>query len=168
MGKEWATVRLSFVLSLLGCLALLPAGGYIGYLAAARIAFRYEQSKSLGKQDAEVLRRIGETVYSFSVSQLLVLEKTRGLLEQHITALEKLRPKAVQEFRPIIDLRLAEDHATIARLEERANNSSEATSHRRIAEDLLQSLGWRDISENALNQLADRQLQSSLRRKPEK
>jgi len=171
MGKGWAKVRLSFVLSLLACLALLPLGGYVGYLVAARIAFRYEQSKSfsaLGRQDSQELRRIGETAYAFSISQLLVLEKTLVPLERHIGVLEKLRPKAAYEFRPIVDLRLAEDHAAVARLEEQGNNSAQAAGHRRAAQDLLRSLGWRDISENALNQLGDRQLQSSLRRKPEK
>jgi len=171
MGKEWAKVRLSFVLSLLACLALLPLGGYVAYLVAARIAFRYEQLKSfstLGRQDSQELRRIGETAYAFSVSQLLVLEKTQWPLERHIGVLEKLRPKAAHEFSPIIELRLAEDHAAVARLEEQANNFVQAAGHRRIAEDLLHSLGWRDVSENALNQLGDRQLQSSLRRRAEK
>jgi len=171
MDKEWARVRLSFLLSFLACLVLLPAGGYIGYLAAGRIAFRYEQSKSfktLGRRDAEELRRIGETAYALSVSRVLQLQKTEGSLRQDIEVLDKLRPKAAHEFWRIIDLRLAEDHAGVARIEEQANNSAQAAGHRRIAEDLLQSLGWRDVSENALNQLADRRLRHSLLRKTEK
>ena len=171
MGNEWAKVRPSFVLSLMVSLLLLPLCAYLGYLATARIAYRYEQSKSfgtLGRQDAQELRQIGETAYAFSLSHILLLEKTQGSLEQNIGVLEKLRPKAAHEFWPIIDLRLAEDHAVIARIEEQANNSAQATGHRRVAEDLLHSLGWQDVSENALNQLADKQLQSSVRRKPEK
>ena len=171
MGKEWAKVRVSFVLSFLACLVLLPTGAYIGYLAAARIAFRYEQSKSfktLDRRDAVELRRVGETAYAFSLSQVLQLRKKEESLRQDIEVLDKLRPKAAHEFWPIIALRLAEDHAAVARIEEQARNSAQAAGHRQIAGDLLHSLGWRDVSESALNQLADRKLHSGLLRKTEK
>jgi len=171
MAKEWAKVRLSFVLSFLACLVLLPTGAYVGYLAAARIVFRYEQSKSfktIDRSDAVELRRLGETAYAFSLSQVLQLRKTEESLRQAIEVLDKLRPKAADEFWPIIDLRLAEDHAAVARIEERANNTAQAAAHLRIAGDLLHSLGWRDVSESALNQLADRKLHSGLLRTTEK
>lgn len=171
MAKQWAKVRPSFLLSFLACLVLLPLSEYVGNLAATKVTFRYQQSKSfgtLGRQDAQELRHLGETAYGLELSRLLLLSKTKPSFEQNLDALQKMRSKAAHELWPLINLQVAEDHAVLARLEEQANNSAQAAGHRQIAEDLLRSLGWRDVSESALNQLADRELHSSLRRKPEK
>lgn len=171
MGKEWAKVRLSFVLSFLACLVLLPVSGYLGHLAAARIAYRYEQSKSfnaLGRQDAQVLRRLGETAYALNLSQVLLLSKTKASFERSIYILQEMRPKAAPELWPIFDLRIAEDHAVLARVEGQANKSAQAAAHRRHAQDMLRSLGWQDVSESMLEGLADRQLKSGVRSEREK
>jgi len=171
MANEWARVRVSFVLSFLACLALLPAGAYVGYLAATRIAFRYEQWKSLGalpRQDAQQLRRLGETAYALNASYVVLLSKTKASFERNISVLQQLRPKAVPELWPIIDLQVAEDHATLARLEQEANGPVQAADHRRIAQDMLGSLGWQDVSDTVLEEIADNQLRSRLAKESRK
>ena len=171
MGQRWAAVRPSFLLSLLLVLLLLPACAYVGYLAGARIGYHYQESKyarTLTKQGVPELRPLGETAYAFELSHVLLLQKKKASFEQQIAVLQEMRPNAARELWPIIDLRVAEDHVVLARLGEQAHIPDQAAVHRRIAEDLLRSLGWQDVSENMLNGVADRQLQSGVGTKPRK
>jgi len=166
MGKEWAKVRLSFVLSFLAVLLLLPVCAYLGYSAGAKINYTYLRSKSfssLGRQNSQELRHLGETAYAFELSQIL-LRSPEASFQQNISIVQELRPKAPHELWPIVDLRIAQDHAVIARLEQQANNPAEAARHHQLAQDLLRSLGWGDVSENLLNKMADKQLRARFKR----
>jgi hypothetical protein len=156
-----AAVRPSFVLSLAAVLVLLPGCAYLGYLAGVRVGYIYQQSKpvpGLTKQEVADARKLGQTLFSIETSK--VLTRNEASLPASILSLQKIRRTAPPELWPIIDLRIAEDLATRARLEEQARKFSEAAEHRRVAQELLRSLGWQDVSEGAVNIVADRELHS--------
>ena len=138
---------------------------YLGYFGAGRIVYRHKQStwfNALGKQDAEQLREASRTLLAFSVSSLLI-QNTPASLQRNVASLEEIRREAPQELWPILDLRLAKDYAMMARLE-RSENESAAIGHQQSAKLILGSLGWQDVSDNALTALADGQLHSRLKR----
>jgi hypothetical protein len=141
--------------------------GYLGFLGAARIVYQYNQStwfSSLGKQDAEQLRETGQATLAFSFSNLnLLVQNTPSSIQNSVNSLAKIRCKAPQELWPILDLRLAKDYAMMACLEQQAGNQKAANQHLESAKALLRSLGWRDVSDNALTDLADAQLRSRLK-----
>jgi hypothetical protein len=140
--------------------------GYLGYFGAARIAYQYKQStsfSSLGKQDAEQLRETAQMTSAFALSSLLI-QNNPSSIQNHVTSLAKIRSKAPPELWPILDLRLAKDYAMMARLEQQIGDSRAATEHRQSSEVLLRSLGWQDVSENAVTDLADAELRSRMKR----
>ena len=51
----------------------------------------------------------------------------------------------------------------LARLEHKSGGSTVAAGHQQSAKALVLSLGWQDVSDGALNNLADRQLRSRLK-----
>ena len=78
MGKEWAKVRLSFVLSFLAVLLLLPVCAYLGYSAGAKINYTYLRSKSFSSLGAGYVQiRAEGSTYALRVDagheQLFVL-----------------------------------------------------------------------------------------------
>jgi len=139
--------------------------GYLGYFGAVRIAYRHKQStwfSSLEKQDAERLRQNSQTLLALGLSNLLI-QNTPSALQNNLRSLAQIRSTARQELWPIIDLRFAEDYAMMARLEQRADNLEAAAAHQEAAKDLLRSLGWPDISDKAVADLADGQLRTRLK-----
>lgn len=140
--------------------------GYLGYSGAVRIVYQYQQStwfSSLEKQDAEQLREIGQTTLGLAFSSLST-QNTPSSIQNNLSSLAKIRNNAPQELWPILDLRLAKDYAMMARLEQQGDNPRAATEHQESARDLLRSLGWQDVSDNAVADLADKQLGSRLKR----
>jgi hypothetical protein len=134
--------------------------GYLGYLAAGRIVYRYERSTGFGsleKQDAERLRDTGQATLALEFSSMLI-KNTPSSIENNVNSLATIRREAPQELWPILDLRLAKDYAMEARLEQQAGNQEAANEHRESTKTLLRSLGWRDTSDDALTNLADAQL----------
>jgi hypothetical protein len=135
--------------------------------AALYISYRHSESKayeSLGKQDAQELRAMLQTLTFLSESHLLTrLEPSaadyRSVIERNIPYLQKLRDQAPERLRPLIDLRLAVDYAEMAHLEQEANHLEEADKARQSAQGLLGSLGWKDVSPDALNRLAVQEIQ---------
>ncbi|MGD0568207.1 MAG: hypothetical protein ABSA78_07355 [Candidatus Sulfotelmatobacter sp.] len=139
--------------------------GYLGYLAAVRIVYQYKQSTwfgSLGKQDADQLRETGQATFAFELSSMSI-QNTPSSIQNNVNSLAKIRSKAPQELWPILDLRLAKDYAMEARLERQAGNQKAADEHLESAKTLLRSLGWRDVSDKVLTDLADAQLRSRLK-----
>jgi hypothetical protein len=140
--------------------------GYLGYFAAVRIVYQYKQStwfSSLEKQDADQLRSTGQATLAFALSSMLI-QDTPSSIQSNVSSLAEIRSKAPQELWPILDLRLAKDYAMMARLEQRAGNPRASAEHRQSAEVLLRALGWQDVSDSALTDLADGQLRSRLKR----
>ncbi len=139
--------------------------GYLGYLAGVRIVYQYKQSTwfgSLGGQDADQLRETGQATLALEFSSMLI-QNTPSSIQNNVNSLAKIRGKAPQELWPILDLRLAKDYAMEASLEQQAGNQWAANEHLESAKTLLRSLGWRDVSDNALTDLADAQLRSRLK-----
>jgi hypothetical protein len=96
--------------------------GYLGFLGATRLVYQYKQStwfSSLGKQDAEQLRKTGQMTLAFSLSNLnLSIQNTPSSIQGNVNSLAEIRSKAPQELWPILDLRLAKDYAMMAWLEQ--------------------------------------------------
>jgi hypothetical protein len=146
---------------------LICAGcGYLGYYSAARIVYQHKQSawfSSLEKPEAEQLRKTGQTTLALSLSSILI-QNNPSSIQHQVSSLAKIRSQAPQEFWPILDLRLAKDYAMMARLERQTGESKVAAEHEESAKLLLRSLGWLDVSDNALADLADRQFRSRMKR----
>jgi hypothetical protein len=137
---------------------------YLGYLSTILVVSRYKQStwfNSLGTQEAAHLRQQSLTLFAFRMSS--IVQNTSPSVQNNVSSLAEIRSKAPQELWPILDLRLATDYAMMARLEQQAGNSGAAAGHQQSAKDLLRSLGWRDVSDEAVTDLADRQLRSRLK-----
>src|SRR5947208_8287884 len=93
--------------------------GYLGYFAAVRIVYQYEQStwfSSLEKRDADQLRETGQATLAVVFSNMLI-QNAPSSIQNNVNSLTKIRNKAPQELWPILDLRLAKDYAMMARLE---------------------------------------------------
>jgi hypothetical protein len=140
--------------------------GYFGYFGAARIFYQYKRSTwfgSLEKQEAEQLRETGQATLALSLSSVSI-RNTLPSIQNNVSNLAKIRSKAPQELWPVLDLRLAKDYAMMARLEQQAGDPRDAAEHQRSAKALLSSLGWPDVSDNAVTDVADGQLRSRLKR----
>jgi hypothetical protein len=159
-------VKLPLLTSFFGGILLFAGCAYGGYQVAVRTVYHQRQSKwftSLGTQEADRLRRTSQTAFAYSISVLL-LQNSLSSVQNNVSSLGKIRATAPEELWPIFDLRLALDYTMMARLEEQANNAAAALGHKRLAADLLRSLGWRDVSDNSLAAIADKQFRSRIKR----
>jgi hypothetical protein len=161
-----AAVKLPLLTSFCGGLLLFTGSAYVGYNGAARFTYRYKQAgwfSSLEKQDAQQLRKTTNALTAFELSRLLI-QNTRPSLQYNVASLAKIRGEAPHELWPILDLRLAKDYATMARLEEQDGDTAAATRYRQSSVDLLKSLGWQDLSDAAITTLGENELHSRLKR----
>jgi hypothetical protein len=160
-------VKFPLVTSFFIASAIFAGSAYVADKVALRISYRHSESmafNSSGKQDAQELRTTLQTLYSLSLSHLITKWEPSTAdyytaLEANIPALRKLRTTAPERFRPLIDLQLAIDYAEMAQFEQKIGHVSEAGRARQSAQELLRSLGWKDVSEDALNTLADQEIQ---------
>jgi hypothetical protein len=141
-------------LALVGC-------GVPSYLLSEHLAIRYFQSRAfnsvLGPQEAAHFRGCADTLLYLDL--LLVLTpKNEPSLEQSINSLGALRSKAPADVIPLIDLQIARDNAIIARLAQTSNNPADSLAHNQQAATLLKSIGWQDVSEPVLANIAGQQL----------
>lgn len=139
---------------------LICAGcGYLGYLGTIKVVYHHQRAtwfNSLGEPDAQQLRETGPALLGLGLSSLLI-QNTKASLQHNVSSLGEIRGQAPRDLWPILDLRLAKDYAVMARLEQ-ASDSAVAASHRQMAAALLNSLGWKDVSDNAVAAVADKQL----------
>jgi hypothetical protein len=159
-------VKFPLLTSFFGGIVVFAGCAYGGYQVAVRTVYHERQStwfKSLGTQEADRLRKAGQTAFAYSVSVLLI-QNSLSSLRGNVSSLGRIRAIAPQELWPILDLRLAMDYAMMARLEEQGNNTSAALGHKRRAADLLRSLGWQDVSDDSLTAIAERQFRSRIKR----
>jgi hypothetical protein len=160
-------VRFPLVTSFCIASAIFVGSAVVGYKAALRISYRHNESSafiSLGKQDAEELRTVLRTLNFLSESHLLTkLEPSpaeyHSALQRNIPYLQELRHQAPERLRPLIDLQLGVDYAEMAHFDQEANRLEEASKARQSAQGLLLSLGWKDVSVDALNSLAVQEIQ---------
>ncbi len=159
-------VKLPLVTSFFGGVLLFAGCAYGGYQVAVRTVYHQRQSKwfrSLGTQEADRLRRMGQTAFAYSISVLLI-QNSPSSLQNNVSSLGKIRASAPEELWPILDLRLAMDYVMMARLEDQGDNTPVSLGHKRLAADLLRSLGWQDVADNSLTAIADRQFRSRIKR----
>jgi voltage-gated potassium channel Kch len=107
------------------------------------------------------LQNVGRFLIAWDFSRVLTMNSPDSV-QRYISLLEAARPKAPQEARPVLDLQIGIDRAVLARLYQQANNPAGAATQRELARPLLRDLGWKDTSDDVLNQLADQRLNSSL------
>lgn len=160
-----ATVKPILSTFCIGLLIFIVCGN-VGYFAAVKVAYRHKRLtsfESLGSEQARQFRGLVQTLYEFELSGNLT-QNTQESLQQNIDHLLNLRAKAPRDVWPLLDLRIATDHAVLARLEQLLDKTAEGNIHRQSAETLLRSLGWQDVSGAVLNELANKQLQSSLKK----
>lgn len=161
-------MRFPLVTSFLIASAIFAGSAFVAYRAALYVSYRRSESttfNSLDKQDAQELRTTLQTLTSLSQSHLLTkLEPSavdyQSAIKRNIPYLQKLGEQTPERLRPLIDLQLAVDYAEMAHLEQDANHLEQASKARQSAQGLLSSLGWKDVSPDALNRLAVREVQT--------
>lgn len=104
-----------------------------------------------------------QILLAFEMSRIMT-KNTSESLQRNIAYLGELRTKAPDEVKPVLDLCIATDHAVLSKLSEQAKNPADAARHQELAQSMFRSLGWKDVSPNVLNEVADGQLQSRLAR----
>ena len=148
--------------------AIFAGSAYVADRVALGIGYRHSEAlafNSFDKEDAQELRTMLQTLAFLSESRIVTTYEPstanyHKALEGNIPELQKLRKQAPERLRPPIDLQLALDYAEMARFEQKAGRLTEATRAMQLAQGLLNSLGWKDVSADALNGLADQQIQS--------
>jgi hypothetical protein len=154
-----AAVKLPLLTGFCGGLVILAGCAYLGHRAAEIITYRWEKPmsfESLKKQNDRQLRDDLLTLQAVKYSQ--VREDTPSDLQKAADYLETIRSSKPPELRPLLDLQIATDYVEMARLERDIGNTTLADRHRQMAEGILHSLGWQDVSGETTAKLTRLQL----------
>jgi hypothetical protein len=111
---------------------------------------------SLKQQNDGQLRTDLLTLQTLGFSR--ISEDKPSALQKNADYLGTIRNSKRPELRPILDLQTATDYMEMARLEQDAGNTTMADHHRQMAEGILHSLGWQDVSSETLAKLSHGQL----------
>jgi len=145
---------------------IFVGSAFVGYKAALLVAYRHSESRAFdppGTQGVQELRTMLQIMTFLGQSRIVTkfepsAANYHSAIERNIPYLQKLRDQAPEQLRPPIDLRLATDYAEMARFEQQAGHFEEAGKARQSAQGLLSMLGWRDVSTDAVNTLADHEI----------
>lgn len=142
---------------------------FLGTFVAAWGSYQYEQSRwfaSLSHEQGKQLLAIRETLLAAQSPA----RSTPDALRRDIARLETLRWRAPQDAQAILALRIAADRALLARIFRDGNNrdgnnrdakdAAAASAQSEAARSLLRELGWKNISDATLSELADRRLKT--------
>ena len=131
---------------------------FLGTFVAAWGSYQYEQSRWVSSFNQEQ----GKLLLDLRVTRLAsgAARSTPDSLEREISRLETLRRRAPQDVQPILALRIASDRALLTRLYRDAGNAAAAAAQSGAASSLLRGLGWKDVSEVTLSEVAERRLQN--------
>jgi len=154
-----ATVKLPLLTGFCGGLVIFVGCAYLGGRAAEIVTYRWRKPmlfESLRKQNDGQLRDDLLTLQSLGFSKFN--EDTPSALQKDADYLGTIRSSKRPELRPVLDLRIATDYVEMARLEREAGDAAVADRHRQMAEGILHSLGWQDVSGEALAKLTHGQL----------
>ncbi len=154
-----AAVKLPLLTGFCGGLVIFAGCAYLGHRATEVITYRWKKPmsfESLKTQNAAQLRDDLLTLQAVKYSQ--VREDAPSDLQKAADYLGTIRSSKPPELRPVLDLQIATDYIEIARLERGAGNPVGADRHRQIAEGILHSLGWQDISDETTAKLTRWQL----------
>ena len=130
---------------------------FLGTFLAVWGTYQYEQSRwfaSLNQEQGKQLLGIRETLLASRAPS----RGTPDALQRDLSRLQSLRRLAPQDGQAILDLRIASDHALLARLYRDANDPAAAGAQTEAARSLLRELGWKDTSDATMSELAERRL----------
>jgi len=133
---------------------------FLGAIVAVWATYQYEQSHWLAALSREQGRQLLSLRETLLVSQTLRPTTTRAV-QRELSQLRTLRREALPEAQPILDLRLATAHATLARLYQNADDPVAALAEREAARSTLRGIGWKSISEATLDEMAARRQASA-------
>jgi hypothetical protein len=154
-----AAVKFPLVTSFCGGLVIFAGCAYLGGRAAEIVTYRWRKPmtfEAVRKQNDGQLRDDLLTLQAVTFSQLR--EDTPSDLQKAADYLATIRSSKRPELRPVLDLQMATDCVEMARLEQGAGNAAMADRHRQMAEGILHSLGWQDVSSETMAKLTRRQL----------
>ncbi len=152
-------MRLPLLTGFCGGLVIFVGCAYLGGYGAEIVTYRWQKPisfKSLQKQGDGQLRADLLTLQALGFSKFS--EDTPSALQKNADYLGTIRSSKRPELRPVLDLQIATDYVEMARLEREAGDATMADRHRQMAESLLHSLGWQDVSSETLARLTHRQL----------
>jgi hypothetical protein len=161
-GMDWPTmaaVKFPLVTSFCGGLVIFAACAYLGHRGAEIATYRLRKPRSfvsLRKQNDQQLRNDLLTLQAITFSQ--VRQDIPSDLQKAADYLETIRGSQRAELRSVLDLQIATDYVEMARLERDAGNAASADHHRQMAEGILHSLGWQDVSAEKMAKLTRWQL----------
>ena len=127
---------------------------FLGTFVAVWGSYQYQQSRwfaSLSQEQGKQLLALRETL-------LAAHSPARGTpdaLQRDISRLDTLRRRAPQDTQAILMLRIASDRALLAR---DTNDAAAAKAQSEAARSLLRELGWKDVSDATLSELAEHRL----------
>jgi hypothetical protein len=149
-----AAVKFPLVTSFCGGLVILAACTYLGHRGAEAVTYRWRKPRSfvsLRKQNDQQLRSDLLTLQALGFSTFS--EDTPSALQKNADYFGTIRVSQRPELRSVLDLQIATDYVEMARLERDAGNAAAADHHRQMAEGILHSLGWQDVSSETLAKL---------------
>jgi len=147
-------VKLPLLTGFCGGLVIFAGCAYLGDRAAEVITYRWKKPtsfESLRKQNDTQLRDDLLTLQAVQHSQ--VREDTPSDLQKAADYLGTLRSSKRPELKQILDLQIAADYVEMARLEQEVGDATMAGRHRQMAEGILHSIGWRDVSGETMAKL---------------
>jgi len=154
-----AAVRFPLVTSFCGGLVIFAVCTYLGHRGAETVTYRWRKPRSfvsLRKQNDQQLR--GDLLTLQAVAFSKFSEDSPSALQKNADYFRTIRDSKRPELRPVLDLQVATDYVGMARLEQEAGNATMADRHRQMAEGILHSLGWQDVSSETLAKLTHGQL----------
>jgi hypothetical protein len=152
-------VKWPLVTGFCGGLVIFVACAYLGGYGTEIVTYRWRKPmlfESLRKQNDGQLRADLLTLQTLGFSKFN--EDTPSALQKDADYLGTIRSSKRPELRPVFDLQIASDYVEMARLEQEAANAAMADHHRQMAEGILHSLGWQDVSSETLAKLTHGQL----------
>jgi hypothetical protein len=147
-------VKLPLLTGFCGGLVIFAGCAYLGHRAAEISTYRWKKPtsfESLRKQNDTQLRDDLLTLQAVQYSQ--VREDTPSDLQKAADYLGTIRSSKRPELRPVLDLQIAADYVEMARLEQDVGDATMADRHRQMAEGILHSIGWQDVSRETMTKL---------------
>jgi hypothetical protein len=154
-----AVVKFPLVTSFCGVLVIFGGCTYVGGRAAEIATYRWRKPmtfEAVRKQNNGQLRDDLLTLHAVTFSQ--AREDTPSELQKAADYLGTIRSSKRPELRSVLDLQIATDYVEIARQEQEAGDAKMADRHRQMAEGILHSLGWQDVSGQTTAKLTRGQL----------
>jgi len=153
------SVKYPLLTGFLGGLVIFAGCAYVGYRGAAAATYRWRKPysfESLKRQNEMQLRDNLLALQTVAFSQFR--EDAPASLQNAADYLRAVRRGKQPDVRSVLDLQIATCYVEMARLEGDAGNATAASRDQQMAENILHSLGWQDVSNEKLAQLTRREL----------